>query len=186
MRNTLFIVCGIVLLILQENLFRLVDTVTNLFSHGSAIGHVVPPGCVPALVFPLVLFMGIHDVPLLRGASISFVLGYATDLIGVAPVGLYTFTYVALFLIASFAGLRLAAQTRWMQALLCLALTLVKSGIILVCLAIFGKDTWVPRAVFRNALPHALATAAFSPLVFKLAERLHAIGAGRQEREKGA
>ena len=98
------------------------------------------PGFVPSLVLPLIVFMGVHEFSLARGAAVAFVLGYATDLIGVAPVGLYTFTYVATFVLARAAGVRLAAQTMWMQALLAVAFTLVHSVMILVLMAIFGRD----------------------------------------------
>ena len=160
MRNTAFLIAGVLLLLLQANLFRLLDYV-----------HV--PGLVPALVLPLILFMGVHEYSVARGASVSFVLGYATDLIGIAPIGLYTFTYVAIFIIGRAAGVRLAAQTMMMQVGLALAFALVHSVMILILLAIFGGDAYVPRALYRLVLPHVLATGAVAPLVFRLAERLH-------------
>ena len=45
---------------------------------------------------------------------------------------------------------------------------------ILVLLAIFGKDAYVPRALYRMTLPHVLATGLVAPLVFRLAARIHA------------
>ena len=78
MRNTAFFVTGLVLILVQNNLFRVISFI-----------HV--PGLVPSLVLPLILFMGVHEYSLARGASVAFVLGYATDLVGIAPVGLYTF-----------------------------------------------------------------------------------------------
>ena len=83
MRNTVFFAAGIVLLLIQANLYRLTGWM-----------HVA--GLVPSLLLPLILFMGVHEYSLARGASVSFVLGYATDLIGIAPVGLHTFTFVAI------------------------------------------------------------------------------------------
>ena len=161
MRNTAFFVAGFVLLLLQANLFRVLDYV-----------HV--PGLVPSLVLPLILFMGVHEYSLVRGALIAFVLGYATDLLGIAPVGLYTFTYTAIFVLTRAVGVRLAAQTTMMQAALAFAFTLLHSLMILMLLAIFGRDAWVPRALYPMAIPHVLATAAIAPLVFKLAQRIHA------------
>ena len=38
---------------------------------------------IPALVLPLILFMGVHEYSLARGAAVVFVLGYATDVIGI-------------------------------------------------------------------------------------------------------
>jgi rod shape-determining protein MreD len=117
----------------------------------------------------------VHEYSLARGAAVAFALGYATDLIGIAPVGLYTFTYVTLFLLARGIGVRLAAQTSWMQVILVLAFTLVHGVMVLMLLAVFGRDAWVPRALYPLTLPHVLATGAVSPLVFRLAQRIHAM-----------
>jgi rod shape-determining protein MreD len=162
MRNTAFFVAGLVLLLLQAQLYRVLSWV-----------HV--PGLVPSLVLPLILFMGVHEYSTVRGASVSFVLGYCTDLIGIAPVGLYTFTYVATFLLARAVGVRLAAQTMMMQVGLALAFTFVHSLMVLVLLAIFGKDPWIPRALYPLAFPHVLATGAVAPLIFRAAQRIHAM-----------
>src|SRR5579883_1236748 len=137
----------------------------------TAHAHVGRP--VPALVLPLILFMGVHEYSLPRGAAVAFVLGYATDLLGIAPMGLYTFTYVATFVLARAAGVRLAAQTTWMQVVLVGAFALVQSTMILVLLAIFGRDAWVPRSLYPLAIPHAMATATVAPLVFRMAQALH-------------
>jgi rod shape-determining protein MreD len=162
MRNLAFLALGLVLLLVQANLFRV-------------MGWVHVPGLVPSLVLPLIVFMGVHEYSLARGAAVAFVLGYATDLIGVAPVGLYTFTYVATFVLARAAGVRLAAQTMWMQAVLALSFAFLHSVMILILLAIFGrdKDGWVPRHLYVLAPPHVLATGIVAPLVFRLCQRLH-------------
>jgi rod shape-determining protein MreD len=160
MRNTAFLAAGIALLLLQANLFRLMDPLGL-------------PSFVPSLVLPLILFMGVHEYSVARGASVSFVLGYATDLIGIAPVGLYTFTFVAIFILGRAAGVRLAAQGVMMQVGLALGFALVHSVMILILLAIFGRDAYVPRALYHLVLPHVIATGAVAPFVFRLAERIH-------------
>jgi len=160
MRNTAFFLAGMLLLLLQSNLFRFFSWV-----------HV--PGLVPSLVLPLILFMGVHEYSLARGAAVAFVLGYGTDLVGIAPVGLYTFTYVAIFVLVRAAGVRLAAQTVLMQVALALVAALVHSVMVLGLVAIFGRDAYVPRAIYPMALPHALSTAAIAPLVFRISRRLH-------------
>jgi rod shape-determining protein MreD len=146
-----------------------------------AHAHVGRP--IPALVLPLILFMGVHEYSLARGAAVAFVLGYVTDVLGIAPVGLFTFTYVATFVLARAAGVRLAAQTTWMQVLLVAAFTLLQSTMILVLLAIFGRDAWVPRSLYPLAVPHAVATAAVAPLVFQLCQAMHAATAGSSRAE---
>ncbi len=160
MRNTAFFAAGFALLLLQAQLFRL-------------LGMIHVPGMVPSLVLPLILFMGVHEYSLPRGAGVAFALGYATDLIGITPVGLYTFTYVALFLLARGAGVRLAAQTMWMQVVLALAFSLVHSVMLLMLIAVFGRDAYAPRALYPLILPHVFVTGLFAPLVFRVAQRIH-------------
>ncbi|MGH7330026.1 MAG: hypothetical protein ACREJX_16900, partial [Polyangiaceae bacterium] len=145
MRNTAFFLAGLVLLLLQANLYRVLTLI-----------HA--PNFIPSLLLPLILFMGVHEYSLVRGASVAFVLGYATDIVGIAPIGLFTFTFVALFVMARAAGVRLLAQTKLMQFGLALAFTFVHTVMILVLLAIFGRDAYVPRALYGLALPHILAT----------------------------
>lgn len=221
MRNTAFFAAGLALILVQSNLFRLLnpmrpvmvavawvlalmfDTWLAVREFRSTGGHArmvtifrphssLPllvlllyaivdsvtgaklPRPIPSLVLPIIIFMGVHEYSLARGAGVAFVLGYLTDLIGIAPVGLYTFTYVALFVMARAAGVRLAAQTTWMQAVLAFAFALVHSVMILVLLAIFG-DAWVPRHVYVLVPPHAIATAVVAPLVFRLAQKIHAV-----------
>ncbi len=186
MRNTAFFIAGLLLVLAQEHFFRLLRLLGKLL----AVAHIphgflLIPGITPALTLPLILFMGVQEFPLLRGASVAFVLGYATDLLGMAPVGLYSFTYVALFITARGAGIRLAAQARWMQVLLTFAFTLVKSAMLLGLLAIFGRDTWVPRTLWKISFPHAISTALFAPLVFHLGARLLAWTAATSKADRG-
>jgi rod shape-determining protein MreD len=158
------------------------------YALATSVGHAHFGRPIPSLVLPLILFMGVHEYPLARGAWVAFFLGYGTDLLGIAPVGLFTFTYVATFVLARAAGVRLAAQTPWMQVLLVAAFTLVESTVVLVLLAIFGRDASVPRSLYVLALPHALATAAVAPFVFRLAQAVYSAttGALRGEASGGA
>jgi rod shape-determining protein MreD len=154
----------------------LVLPATVLLGYTLAVGygHANIARPIPALVLPIVLFMGVHEYSLARGAAVAFVIGYATDVLGGAPVGLYTFTYVATFVLARAAGVRLAAATTWMQVLLVGAFALLQSTMVLVLLAIFGRDPWVPRQDFPLMFPHAIGTAAVAPIVFRFAQALHA------------
>jgi rod shape-determining protein MreD len=172
MRYTALLAFGLCLLILQENFFRLTDAAIAVLERAHP-GHYSLPGLVPSLALPILLFMGVREYPLARGAGIAFVLGYVSDLLGAAPVGLYAFTFVALFTLVRTAGLRLAAQTRWMQLMITFGFTLVKSFVVLLLIAIFGREAWVPRSVFPMMFPHALATAFFGPFIFMLLERIH-------------
>ena len=233
MRHVSFLLAGLALLVLQSNVFRVLDglrpgvaialwlvalgadglrtlrelrttpgqprpiailradfllpaTVLTGYVLLVSVGHAHMGRPIPALVLPLILFMGVHEYSLARGAAVAFVLGYATDVLGIAPVGLYTFTYVTTFVLARGAGVRLAAQTTWMQVLLVGAFAVLQSTMILVLLAIFGRDAWVPRSLYPLALPHAIATAAIAPAVFRLAQVIHVMTAGSPRAEIGS
>jgi rod shape-determining protein MreD len=149
------------------------------------VAHVHVGRPIPALVLPLILFMGVHEYSLARGAAIVFIFGYVTDVLGIAPVGLYTFSYVATFVLARAAGVRLATQTTWMQVLLVGAFAIVQSTMVLVLLAIFGRDAWVPRSLYPLAFPHAVATAAVAPMVFRVSQAVHAATASSPRAEAG-
>jgi len=160
LRNGLFLGVGLLLLIVQGNLYRI-------------LGHVPLAGITPNLVLPLIVYMGVHEYSVVRGASLACALGYALDLFAGAPVGLFTFISVSIFALSRAAGVRLAAQTIRTQLGLAFAFALFESVTVLVLLAIFGRDPQRARVLLSLALPHALSTAIVSPLIFRLAERLH-------------
>ena len=54
-----------------------------------------------------------------------------------------------------------------------LGFAFVQSLMVLVLLAIFGREPYVPRALYPLALPHVIATGLVSPLLFRLARRIH-------------
>src|SRR5580704_11141144 len=161
MRNTAFLALGVALLILQSNLFRFIDRL-----------HV--PGAIPSLLLPLIVFMGVHEYSMARGAALAFTLGYLLDVFTAAPVGLFTFITVATFIVSRAAGVRLAAQTLLTKIALALVFGLVQGVLIVVLTAIFGNDPARPRALAFLVAPYAVSTAIFAPFVFNLAERLHA------------
>jgi rod shape-determining protein MreD len=161
MRNTAFLALGVTLLIVQSNVFRL-------------IGRLNVAGATPSLLLPLVVFMGVHEYSIARGAALAFTLGYLLDVFAAAPVGLFTFVSVATFVIARIAGVRLAAQTLITKVALALVFGLLEGILIVVLTTIFGNDAARPRALALLVVPHAVATALFAPLVFGLAERVHA------------
>lgn len=160
MRNTAFLGLGILLLVIQSNLFRL-------------IGPLQIAGATPSLLLPLVIFMGVHEYSIARGAALSFLLGYLLDTFAASPVGLFTFISVATFVISRAAGVRLAAQTLLTKIALAFVFALLEGLLIVVLTAIFGADAARPRALALLVPPHAVATAIVAPLVFRLAERVH-------------
>ena len=160
MRNTAFLAIGVVLLIVQSNLFRL-------------IGRLHIPGATPSLLLPLVVFMGVHEYSIARGAALSFLLGYLLDSFSGSPQGLFTFITVATFVVSRAAGVRLAAQTLLTKIALAFVFGLVEGVLVVVLTAIFGGDAARSRALAMLVAPHAIATAACAPFIFSLAERVH-------------
>lgn len=171
MRNTAFLVLGLALIIVQSNLFRFVGYLVGvqeaLFESFSVAG------ITPSLVLPLIVFMGVHEYALWRGALLAFFLGYLLDVFSSAPIGLYTFTSVAVFVVSRVAGVRLAAQTALTKIALAFCFSLFEGVIIVILTAIFGGDAARPRALSSLVLPHALSTALIAPLVFSVAQRIH-------------
>lgn len=159
MRNVAILAIGLGLLLVQGNLFRF-------------IGPLKLHGATPSLVLPLVIFLGVHEANMARGALLAFGLGYFTDLLASAPIGMFAFTYVAIWWLSRVAAVRLSAQTVPTQMFLALVFALIESAVVLMLLAIFGVDPQRSVELSTVLLPHALSTALFSPPVFKIAQRL--------------
>jgi len=171
MRNTAFLALGAALLVIQSNLFRLLDLLQRALD---GVFHQRIPGLTPSLLLPLVVFMGVHEYSMARGAALSFTLGYLLDVFAGAPVGLFTFITVATFVVARAAGVRLAAQTLITKFGLAFVFALVQGILIIVLTAIFGIDPARPLSLAVLVAPRAVATAVCAPFVFALAERVHA------------
>lgn len=161
MRNTAFLVLGFTLLVVQSNLYRLIDSL-----------HVAI--ATPSLLLPLVVFMGVHEYSVARGAALSFILGYLLDVFAGAPVGLFTFISVASFVVARVAGIRLAAQTLLTKVALAFVFSLLESVVVVTLTAIFANDAHRARSLAMLVPSHAITTCAFAPFVFRVAERVHA------------
>ena len=161
MRNSAFLALGLGLLIAQSQLYRL-------------LGPLHIAGATPSLLLPLIVFMGVHEYSIARGAALAFLLGYLLDVFAAAPVGLFTFITVATFVVSRAAGVRLAAQTFLTKIALAFGFGLVEGVLIVVLTAIFGNDAARPRSLAYLVAPHAISTAIFAPIVFSIAERVHA------------
>lgn len=160
MRNAAFIGVGLLLILIQANLYRL-------------IGRFELHGATPSLVLPLVIFLGVHETSTVRGAALSFVIGYLLDILASAPIGLFTFVMVLVWLLSRAAGVRLTAQTVLTRISLAFGFALVESFVVLTLLAIFGTDTRRPLEMVSIVLPRALATAICAPIIFSIAHKLH-------------
>jgi rod shape-determining protein MreD len=154
------------LLLVQSNLFRLLGPISAL------LGTSWPHGFTPSLVLPLVVFLGVHELSMARGALLAFGIGYAQDILGGAPIGLFTFVSVSVWWLSRVTGVRLTAQTALPRMSLALAFSLVEGALVLILLAVFGEDNKRPVEVASVVVPRALATALCAPPLFGLAQRL--------------
>ena len=82
MRSTAFLAVGFLLIVAQGNLYPI-------------IGYLGLHGVTPSFVLPLVIFLGVHEASMARGSALAFALGYGTDLLASAPIGLFSLTAVA-------------------------------------------------------------------------------------------
>jgi rod shape-determining protein MreD len=160
MRNAAFIAFGLFLVLLQSNLYPL-------------LGPLGINGITPSLVLPLVIFLGVHEPSMARGALLASGLGYMLDLFGSAPIGLFAFVYPAIWWLSRVVGVRLTAQALLTKFALAFLFTLVESTLILILLAVFGSDPQRPLEVSRIIVAHSTSTGVGALFVFRIAERLH-------------
>jgi rod shape-determining protein MreD len=160
MRNATFLTVGLLLILLQSNLHL-------------ALSMLPLVGATPNLIMPLVVFLGVYEHSMTRGATLTFILGYWLDVLSGAPVGFFTFVHVACWWMARVAGVRLTAQTWLTRVSLGFIFSVVEAAITLILLAVFGSDTRRPVEIAAVAVPHAISTAVVAPIVFRIAQRLH-------------
>jgi rod shape-determining protein MreD len=159
MRSAAFLAIGILLILVQANAYRV-------------LGPLGIDGITPSLVLPLVVYLGVHEPSMPRGALLAFALGHALDLFASAPIFLFTFVYVAVWWLSRVAGVRLTAQTILTRVSLAFGFALLEGALVLVLLAVFGSDTRRPLEMASVVLPRAIATALLAPAVFRSAQRL--------------
>lgn len=170
MRNAAFVLVGFLALVLQ-----------------AAVGVMVPLGdWSPNLLLPMVIYLGVaHDVHVVRGASLAFVLGYLLDSFCGSPMGLQTFVMVATFLIARGAGLNLFMRGPLFQIALTFVFSAVAGGSILALRAIFEPPVPFPigevEGTVVSLLAGAGATAVLSPALFLGIRRMDALVTRRRE-----
>ena len=183
MKNALHLAFGLVLLVAQAALSTLMPL------------HPF----VPNLLLPIVIYLGVDpDVQLVRGAVLTFVLGYFLDVVAGAPTGLFTFVLVATYLVARGAGLRLLLRSVPFQMGLVVVISIAANGVMLALVAIFappeafplvmppsgmlgsavrafaGDDALVGSyvATASTLFASAFATALTAPLVFAVVRRI--------------
>lgn len=198
LRNLAFLTLGFVLLVVQA----------------AVASHVPLHPFTPNLLLPIVLYLGMqHEAQMLRGAMISFLLGYLVDEFCGSPIGLQTFVLVATFMVAWGAGIRLWMRGLVFQLGLVFAVAMVAGGTILALRAIFSPPEAFPLSMPAESLAgeavgllvadaeahpplvgnvlgialtlvaSSLATALSAPPVFAMARRIDALRTRRRDAE---
>ena len=155
-----------------------------LLVFGSSVATVVPlHGYMPNLLLPIALFLGVRaEVHIVRGAVLCFVLGYLSDSFSGNPMGLQTFAFVASFLAARGAGLRLLPQGPVFQIALSFLMAVVSGALVVALRAIFERAFALDLRDNGAALVRsAVATALSAPFVFAGVRGVTALAGARAE-----
>ncbi|MFI5298105.1 MAG: hypothetical protein ACHREM_08400 [Polyangiales bacterium] len=166
MRLTAYLVLGLLLIVTQGELYLLLDPL-----HLQRFR--------PMLLVPLLVYLGVTETNLSLAAAVGFLLGYILDVVGGAPIGLFTLTSVGTVALSRVVGGRTIERAvsrggvgRAIVAGLFGALTVVVGNMLL---ALFGRTPYVPLERMKLALPETIATTIVAPIVYRLAERTRAI-----------
>ena len=172
MRSGAYVLLGIFLALLNSTLYRFLAPFAGMTIGGQTLAAWTH-GTTPDLVLPLVVYLGLAEVSMARGALLSFSLGWAVDLFGGGPAYLFRFAMVTVWWISRAASSRISVQTLASRVPIAFAASVIQSFTVLIVLAIFGADSQRPVELSRQVLPRAVATAIFAPWIFSLAHRLY-------------
>ena len=175
MKNIVLIALGFVLLAVQSALATMIPIHTF----------------APNLMLPITIILGVsHEVPIVRGALIAFILGYLLDAFCGSPMGLHTFVLVAIFMVSRGAGLRLFLRGPLFQVILTFLMGLAAGGTIVALRAIFEKPAPFPTEDYQNTVmviaKSAAVTALAAPLIFMAVRRIEGLPAQRSDEGSAA
>ncbi len=161
MTNIAFILFGFLLLVVQ-----------SVFSV-----RFIPHPYAPNLLLPLAIYLGVSThFELVRGAAITFLLGYLTDSFCGSPMGLQTFILTATYMVTRGAGLRLFLRRPLFQVLLTFLAGILSATAALSLRSIFEKRAPFPLegslGLLGFLLQSSFTSAALSPFVFYFAGRV--------------
>ena len=144
------------------------------------------PWLAPNLLLPIVIMLGVsQEVHIVRGAFVSFVLGYLLDGFCGNLMSLQTFVLVATFMLARVAGLRLFLRGPAFQVALTFVVAILTGGAILALRAIFATPPNVPLddlwPLAGTLVGTATTTAILTPLIFRGVNALDAVVSRRRE-----
>ncbi len=145
----------------------------------------VPP-LAPNLILPIVIMLGVsQEVHVVRGAFVSFVLGYLLDGFCGNLMSLQTFVLVSTFMLARVAGLRLFLRGPAFQVALTFVVAILNGVAILALRAIFATPPNVPLndlwPLAGTLIGTATTTAILTPPIFRGVNALDAMVRRRRE-----
>ena len=154
----------------------------------TALGTIIPIyRFAPNPALPIAIFLGVSaESQIVRGALISFTLGYLLDSFCGSPMGLQTLVLTASFLVARGAGLRLFPQGPVFQILMTFLMAFAFGATVLALRAIFEQRSAPtmgesPRETLSTLLQSSATTALLAPLIFFGTRRLSALGSQKRE-----
>jgi rod shape-determining protein MreD len=125
----------------------------------------------PDLLLVVVLYLSLHD-EIIRGAALSAVAGYFSDLTSATPAFLYTFLAVLTFVVLRMGGSALKTEGGAQSVAVAFGASLVHS---LIATVVFGFFTGAGfHLEIAPLLWSALGTACAAPMVFYILRRLDA------------
>jgi len=121
----------------------------------------------------LVIYAGFH-LDMVRGGVLAFLTGFLLDCVSGTIMGLYTFTYVLIFILSYLLSPRIYGE-RMLFIMIYAFLCVLLEGLFIfsVYWSVFGTD--VSQGLLRTYLPQALVAGVLSPALFTLFNRLEAI-----------
>ncbi len=137
---------------------------------------------IPDLALPFVLYLGLQEGGLARGAAIAFVLGYFQDALGGSPIGMHPLAAVIVFFAARIARLRLLLDGPLFHAVVALAAATLGAVVIVALRAIFESAAPSLGVALRLAGPRILTTAAAAPALVAVVRAIDAAGVANRTR----
>ena len=120
----------------------------------------------------LVIYAGFH-LDMVRGGVLAFLTGFLLDCVSGTITGLYTFTYVLIFLLSYLLSPRIYGERiLFIMGYTLLCVLLEGLFIFAVYWSVYGTD--VSQGLLRTCLPQALVAGVLSPALFTLFNRLEA------------
>jgi rod shape-determining protein MreD len=118
----------------------------------------------------LVIYAGFH-LDMVRGGVLAFLTGFLLDCVSGTITGLYTFTYVLIFILSYLLSPRIYGERMlFIMGYAFLCVLLEGLFIFAVYWSVYGTD--VSQGLLRTYLPQALVAGVLSPALFALFNRL--------------